>query len=166
MAQYGELLNTFDPIKDQFSSYINIYFNHPTLTKTKNVDKHSVYMVKTYCLLSNECRYIIALVTEDNIPIGTNKKLSDLNWVSLQTRTLEDKHNIHSHSYNPKMEGPLVSPIVRNNIGKDMSTYSCETFPIEVHLLHKKKDVQSEYQPNGNLISAIETFQTIITFIN
>jgi hypothetical protein len=64
MAQYGELLNTFDPIKDQFSSYINIYFNHPTLTKTKNVDKHSVYMVKTYCLLSNESMFSFCFLAQ------------------------------------------------------------------------------------------------------
>ena len=166
MAHYGELLNTFDPIKDQFSTYIDTYLNHPSLTKIKNVDKHSVYMVKTYCLLSNFCRYIIPLVPEDNNAIGAKMKLSNLSWVSLQTRTLEDRHDVDSHSYNPKMEGPLVAKITRKNIGANMSTYSCESFPIEVHLLHKKKDVQSEYQPNGNLISAIETFQTIITFID
>jgi len=165
MAHYGELLNTFDPIKDQFSTYIDTYLNHPTLTKIKNVDNHSIYMVKTYCLLSNFCRYIIALVQEDNSPKGTKMKLSNLSWVSLQTRTLEDRHDVDSHSYNPKMEGPLVTKITRKTIGPNMSTYSCDSFPIEVHLLHKKKDVQSEYQPNGNLISAIETFQTIITFI-
>lgn len=166
MAHYGELLNTFDPIKDQFITSIDTYLNHPILTKIKNVNNHSIYMVKTYCLLSNYCRYIIALVPEDNNNVGIKIKLNSLNWVSIQTRTLEDRHDIDSHSYNPKMDGPLATPIKRTDITNDMSTYSCDFFPIKVHLLHKKKDLQSEYQPNGNLISAIETFQTIITFIN
>jgi hypothetical protein len=166
MAQYGELLNTFDPLKDQFSTYIDNYFKHPTLTKIKNVNKHSVYMVKTYCLLSNFCRYIIALVPEDDFRVGTKIKLNQLNWVSLQTRTLEDRHDVDSHSYIPKMEGPLAAAINKKSSTDDMTTYYCEDFPIEVHLLHKKKDVQSEYQPKGNIISALETFYTIITFVN
>ena len=103
-----------------------------------------------------------ALVFEPLAPAG----LSKLSWISFQTRTLEDRHGVDSHSYQPKMEGPLVAQLTRKTTEQNMSTYVCEAFPIEVHLLHKKKDVQTEYQPKGNIISAIETFQTIITFIN
>jgi hypothetical protein len=164
MAHYGELFNVFDPKKQDFAMYIDKYFNYPILSKTKDVNKHSIYMVKTYCLLSKYCRYIMVITLEDSNSKGHKSRLSDLNWVSFQTRTLEDKHDVDSHSYQPVMEGPLTCQIIRTKITPESSTYSCTDFPIEVNLLHKKKDIQSEYQPKGNIISALETFETIVTF--
>lgn len=164
MACYGELLNTFDPLKDNFYTYINEYFNFPSLTKIKDVNNNSIYMVKTICLLSNKCRYLIAVILKDDNNIGSIVKLIDLNWISFQTRTLDDKHNIDSHNYQPLMKGPLKETIKRTEILPELSKYVCK-FPIEILLLHKKKDIQSEYQPTGNIISALETYETIINFI-
>jgi len=165
MAEYGELLNTFNPHREEFYSYINNYFNNPILVKTKNVSGHSIYMIKTICLLSRVCRYIIAVVPQDNNKIGQSEKLSNLNWVSFQTRTLDDMHNIGSHNYQPRMEGKLVAKINRIKVNSENSLYNCKEFPIEITLLHKTPN-GSEYQPQGNIISALETFQTILTFID
>ena len=59
MAHYGELLDAYEPEKDALYGYFDDYFNHPTMVKIKNVKNLSVYMTKTYCLLTNECRYIV-----------------------------------------------------------------------------------------------------------
>ena len=165
MAHYGEILNTFDPLKDNFCSYINKYFNFPNFKKIKDINENSIYMVKINCLLSNKYRYLIAIVLKDINNIGSFIKLSDLNLISFQTRTLDDKHNIESHNYQPLMSGPLTAKIKRTDILPELSKYKCDKFPIEILLLHKKKDIQSEYQTNGNIISALETYETIINFI-
>jgi hypothetical protein len=166
MAHYGELLNTFEPEKDNFYLEIDKYFNYPVLTKTKDVDMFSVYMIKTQCLLSTENRYLIVMVQKDNNNIGEKEKLSNLFWISLQTRTLPEQHDIDVHSYRPELKGSLYKKIDRIDITKELSTYSCDSYPIKIIMLHKKANIVSEYQSTGNIISAIETYQTVISFLN
>lgn len=163
MAQYGELLNAYEPEKDALYGYFDDYFNHPTLVKIKNVSDLSVYMTKTYCLLTNECRYIIAFVQQDYDPVGVKKELKGLSWVSLQTRTLSDKHNLPPHDYQPRAIGPLNKKITRVGRTKAASTYKCEGLPLTITLLHTKSDTESEYQEYGNVVSALETYQTVVT---
>ena len=166
MAQYGELLDVYEPDKDTLYSYFDNYFNHPKMEKIKNVGDLSMYMTKNYCLLSNECRYIVVFIIQDYHPVKTQRSLADLSWVSLQTRTLTDNHDLSPHDYQPKARGPLQKPLIRTNVTDACSTYRCEGQPIMVTLLHTKSDNSDsalEYQERGNIISALETYQTIIT---
>lgn len=164
VQQYGELLNDFEPGKEKMYQAFDDYFNHPTMVKIKNVHGHSMYMSKTYCLLGNECRYIVAFVQQDMIPIRAKESLATLKWVSLQTRTLPDNHNLPPHGYQPKRIGPLNVLITRTNVTDEASTYSCQDFPVTITLLHTKK-CSKEYQDRGNIIAALETYQTIVTNI-
>ena len=137
MAHYGQILHGYEPEKDTLYGYFDTYFKSPILTKVKDSDKLSTYMIKNYCLLSQECRYIVAQVPEDRLPISTKIELSRLPWVSLQTRTLKGTYDLPSHEYQPRAEGPLNVPIHRETYTKDSSTYSCESLPIVVTILHK-----------------------------
>ena len=166
MAHYGELLNTYDPIKEEIYILFDNYFNNPELVKIKDTDVYSVYMVKSHSLLSTDYRYIIVMVNKDDNKPGTVKKLADLYWVSLQTRTLPENHNIHIHSYQSSLYKPLLKKIERFELTKENSIYNCDGFPLRVLLLHRKPNINSEYHPTGNLISAIETYHTVITFTN
>ena len=161
MAHYGELLDIFEPDKDKMYTAFDNYFNHPVMVKIKDVNNHSMYMTKTACLLSNECRYIISFLPKDDSPIGSKENMKNLRWVSLQTRSLPDKHDLHSHGYQPKREGSLNVLIIRTSVTAEASTYKCESFPLIVTLLHKK--TENDYQPRGNIIAALETYSTIIT---
>jgi hypothetical protein len=161
MTEYGQLIDAYDPNKDRMYLAFIEYFNNPIMTKIKNVDSFSVYMSKTYCLLNKECRYIITFIPQDNSIIGTTEKFSTLKWISLQTRTLSDRHNLPSHSYNAVGKGPLLAKITRIKTELLSSTYSCDEFPITITLLHTEKNSNS-YQNNGNIIAALETYQTII----
>jgi hypothetical protein len=96
------------------------------------------------------------------INIGDKENLFNLRWVSLQTRTLPDKHDLPCHAYQPKREGDLNVIIERTSKTKEASTYKCDSFPLIITLLHLKKD-ENEYQDRGNIISALETYSTIIT---
>ena len=162
MAHYGEFLEAYEPEKDIMYKAFDSYFNSPVLSKIKDINGNSMYMTKTVCLLGNESRYILCFVNQDDLPVGTKEKLSNMRWLSLQTRSLTDTYNVPLHRYQPKRDGPLSAVINRTDVNADVSTYKCETFPILVTLLNKKSE--SDYQPTGNIISALETYSTIITF--
>lgn len=166
MAQYGEVLQEIDyqePVRNQMYKDFNNYFNNPVLSKQTSPDGvHSMYMCKSYSLLSNECRYIIVFVLDDTSPNGTEKNLIDLKWVSLHTRTFLHKEGIKMHGYNPQMSGPLTAPIIRKKVEKEHTIYSCDKYPITVYMLHTNKKTADDYQPRGNIISALETYNTMI----
>lgn len=163
MANYGQIIdNDYDPSLDFMYRAFTNYFNNPVLTKIKNVDNFSVYMAKTYCLLNKECRYIVVFVQTDNMSKGARKSLTDMRWISIQTRTLEDKHELEPHGYTAKAEGPLMASINRIKNTMEASTYSCEDFPIIVTLLNSK-NVSGAYQDKGTIVAALETWETIIT---
>jgi hypothetical protein len=170
MENYGEILETETETEVENKTFKKIYtdfddyFNHPVMVKIKDVNNHSMYMCKTYCLLSNECRYIIVFVPQDMIPVNSKEKLVNLRWISLQTRTLSDNHNLPSHAYQPKRDQGLYYTIERIDVSENCSTYKCNDLPVTVTLLHGKNKAD-DYQKKGNIISALETYQTILTLI-
>jgi hypothetical protein len=140
------------------------YFSDPVMTKIKDVERYTMYMCKTYCLLSTEYRYIIALVPKDINIIGFKKNLNELRWLSLQTRSLNDNHNLPQHYYVARRGSILDSEIYRIKTEDKASTYKCDRFPITITLLHSKS--KNDYQDKGIIITALETYQTIIVIEN
>jgi len=164
---YGIPIDNLTPEKDPVYDMFIEYFNNPILTKIKHENNFSMYATKTYCLTSTTCRYIIAFVPADTLQLGSTNNLSDLKWVSLQTRTLSEKFsNIGTHGYSAEEKGPLMSKIHRVNITKEASTYKCNDYPLTITLLHDTKKNSDSYQNSGNIIIALETWNTIITWNN
>jgi hypothetical protein len=161
MAQYGEIILDYNLETESVYKYFVDYFNNPTMTKIKNTLNLTMYLTKIECLLSNEFRYLIILIDEDNLPIGAQKLLSNLSWKSLQTRTLTENHTLPIHKYNPTNNTPLNKIIYRTNITDDFSTYECKQLSLTITLLHKRD--KNEYRAHGSVTNAIETYQTIIT---
>ena len=160
---YGQLIDdNFEPKNQKLYEFFIKYFNNTTMHKIKDVNNFSMYMSKTYCLLSRFCRYLIVFVEIDKNPLDYTQKLSDIKWISFQTRTLEDFHNLPPHNYTPTSSTPLMAIITRTNKNKESSTYTCEKFPIEINILHVKNS-EYEYQDKGTIVFALETYQTIIT---
>jgi hypothetical protein len=141
------------------------FFEQPVMSKKKNIDGFSMYVSQIYCLLSNEYRYIIAFVNEDVFPAGYVQPLSNLKWNSIQTRTLTENFNLPRHNYIPKRKPGFIldSQIKRTKFENGSSEYSCERLPeFKINLIHTSNDI-NDYQPDGSLVRAIETYQTIIT---
>lgn len=163
MALYGELLNTYDPDLEYIYNLFIEYYGNTYFTKIREEEKYYIYMCKIYGLLNNQYRYLIAVVTANN-QLKEEELLSDLKWVSFQARTLPENYKLKMYSYVPKKGSILNSQIVKILCNTVSCSYSCSNLPIlNVTLLNTKDDVL-EYQPNGTIISALETFQTIITF--
>lgn len=161
MAQYGEIILDYNSETESVYTYFVEYFQNPTMTKIKNTMDLSMYLTKIECLLTNEFRYIIVLVDEDNLPLGAQKLLSNLQWKSIQTRTLTENHSVPIHKYNPTNNTPLNRTITRIKLVDESSTYVCQELSLKITLLHKKD--KNDYRSEGKVINALETYQTIIT---
>jgi hypothetical protein len=161
---YGELVDEdYNPEHDYIYSLMVKYFNNPTMTKIKNQNQFSMYACKVFGLLSKEHRYIIVFTYLDNEPIGTYIGLHNIRWINLQTRTLTENLPCTTHSYIPTNESPLSVAISRTETTPQSSTYLCKTFPkISVTLLNNSK---RSYQNEGTIVAALETYETIISFI-
>jgi hypothetical protein len=164
MSKFGQIINELSEESDIISDMYDLfdyYFDHPTMTRVRDIDDNVVYMTKIRCLLSRECMYIVAIV-KNNKYLHPQEKLKDLFWESLQTRTMFEKVEIPSHEYRPKKLIPLMVPITRTESTDRYSSYMCEKFPINITILNKKEG-PSEYQDKGTIVNALETYQTIIT---
>ena len=152
---------------------IDEYFGHPMLEKVGTHETFSLYAVEIASMLLNETRFLIVFVRDDPRPVGSKTPLVQLQWVSLQTRTighagLEDKDLFEHRTLPPptymSQRGATsdvrISCVSRNS---SITSYHASAYPIEVSLLHTKQN-EFEYPQEGNLASALETFQTIVQF--
>lgn len=158
---HGELIYDYNDNYDKVHKLFCSYFNNPTMTKTKDVENHSVYMTKTNCLLSNMCRYIVVFVNKDNNDNGVKKEMNSLFWTSIQTRELQNIYDVQVHNYEPSRDGKLNKIIIKKEKSEDGNTfYNCSEFPeLNICLI----DGKTQYQATGTLAAALETYQTIIT---
>ena len=162
--ELGEMINTeYDLVKSNVYNAFVAYYKNPTMTKIKDVGSYSMYMVKVYSMIGNAYRYLIVFLEKNEEEKGSTKLLEDCDWVSLQTRTLEDYHELPVIRYDINKTLPLNQKIVRKTHDEKLSTYEAENFPLMISLLHTNKNMY-QYQPSGTIISALETFQTIVNF--
>ena len=163
--EFGQVINPqYDPKKNHVYEAFVEYFNNPTMTKIKNVDNYTMYMTKIHAMLGNTHRYLIIFTNRDVNPFRFERQMKDLDWISLQTRTLEDQHPLKSHTYVARRTPALSQKINIETRDEKQSIYNAESFPLTVMLLHTRKNNVYQYQPTGTIVSALETFQTIINF--
>ena len=166
MTEYGHIINpNFDPSKNIVYEAFCDYFNNPIVTKIKNVEQFTVYMVKIFSMIGNAYRYLVLFVNRDYNNIGFKQPMKNVEWISLQTRTLEDFHDIPVHKYRAVTNIPeLKQSLHIKTRDEKQSIYECENFPLVVTLLHTRKNYIMQYPNNGNIASALETYQTIFNF--
>lgn len=156
----------YDPQKDELYKTFDLYFEHPILTKIKNVGEYSMYLTEIHSLLGREHRYLIAFVNKDDYPLGHEQELSRLYWITLQTRTMTDHHRVRRHKYIPRRFPPLMKSIILSSRDENSSKYSCPDYRnLEVILLPRKGG-EMEYSQRGTIVTALETYSTIICWKN
>ena len=164
MEKYGTIFQSnFNLAHDKFRNLITEYYGNPTLVKIKQADNESIYIAKVNSHLLTDRQYIIATCKKDKLPLGKIKKLKNLEWIAFQTRYLKNS-DVISFTYNTPTDEKFNIPLTLIKREKKITTYKSESdYPIIVSLLH---DTENLYQyPNiGTLITALETFKTIVTF--
>lgn len=167
MAHYGELIETGEPTREKFNLLIVKFYNNPVMIKLKSAGSHSMYVAKVRCLLSTQKRYLILYVREDGLQLGTPRYLKDLDWDNFQTRTLDElplPANAPYVQYAPARLPGLDGAIAKVGATETETTYQATgEFPLVVTMLHPKK-MSYNYQDKGSIVSALETYQTILTW--
>lgn len=144
--------------------------NNPGVTKIKNTQYDSVYVCECKSMLRKERHYMFVIGAIDVIPIGSNVQIEDINTIScLQFRTFQEpivQQVLTNYiDFDPRA-GDLS--IKRYNISKDVNgkkiseyMFEYERKPYNVHIFHST-DSDFEFVPDGNLLSALITWDTMI----
>jgi len=150
-------------------------------------------------MLCVDNRYLIAIVKEDinphnlyeeqyqyeeteTIPIGSQIYLSNLQWNSFQTRSIDDFESINPHNIKLKQQNVKNNRNVivdlemkQTNELQDRVVYECsENYPIIVDIMKRKTKEKSIYdQMNGyeneyyaekcSLQTLLESYQCVLT---
>lgn len=142
------------------------YFMNPTFIKTNPVsDTYSLYYARVYCMLA-EFRYLIAVTEQDNLPSGTEMKLHNLRWKSIQLRTLSKEVKAPECSYKKEHNGLFDSEIklIKRDKTENKVMYQCTSQPLVIELLPTKKGSVHDYPDKATLETAMDTFQCVIYF--
>lgn len=165
MENYGEIFDrkfVENMEKEKIYPLFVKYFGNPIMTKLKNVNNHSMYCCKIQSMLGIEQRYLIIFKKIDKKEAGTKEYLSEINWECLQTRTLPEDYKIDIHTYIPERIPGLNKKIKLQEKTENLYIYEVENLPIIVSLLPKTKNI--DYLNHGNVVNALETYQTIINW--
>jgi len=164
MNKYGTIFEpNFNLNKDKFRALIVEYYQNPRLQKVKDTKTQSVYMAMVSNQLLAKKQYIVVTCTKDKYPIGKISYLVYLQWNSFQTRYLENSSTIIMSYIIPSLSKfDIKLQLIERQ--EEISRYkTLGDFSVYVSLLHDNKNLY-EYPNLGTLISALETFKTIITF--
>jgi len=145
---------------------MNEYFSSPRLEKVRDDGDMSIYMVRIRHLLLNEMRYLVLMCPRDNFPPSHVKTMMEIPWISLQTRVLQTEYpDMIQHSYELKRGNFFESPLRIKTRTMTLSTYTSKNdLPFIVSLLHTRNS-EFEYPDEGVLNSALETYRTIVQFV-
>lgn len=164
VSNYGKLLGTVDLEKENIYTLFVNYFDNITLTKVKQQENLGIWMARINSMLKKGYYYLIALNEDDEEKIGSTKNLEEIEWTCLQTKNLEEYHQIPVQGYTVKREDPFNSKIEINKRDKRFSEYKCSKFPsLKITLIHSK-GIEYEFANSGSINAAVETFNTLITF--
>ncbi len=155
----------YDLNKDKVYVMILHYFGNLRFYKLEDTEYTSIYICKLGGL-TNEKRYILSTVLKDEHKVGKEKRLNTLHWISFQTRCLPENYKITEQHYAEKRDEPYSKNIICVTRTEQYTNYILQdkSYPIKITLLHTKRG-KYEYPDTGTLASALETFRTVITFL-
>ena len=171
--QRQQFMNSrFDP-KDNIRKAVADIYNGVIMTKTNQWEKepygtYGIYKARLNSYTSSDSNIIIAIVPDDVNPLGTNKLIDSLEWVSFQTREMKNSKkdlngfNLSFQNYMIKNDNILHDKIKCVSETPTKYIYRPENLPLKVELLKLKED--SQFASEGTIWSALEVFSSIISF--
>ena len=171
--QRQQFMNSrFDP-KDNVRKAVADIYNGVIMTKTNQWEKepygtYGIYKARLNSYTSSDSNIIIAIVPDDVNPLGTNKLIDSLEWVSFQTREMKNSKkdlngfNLSFQNYMIKNDNILHDKIKCVSETPTKYIYRAENLPLKVELLKLKEN--SQFASEGTIWSALEVFSTIVSF--
>lgn len=152
---------------DQIRQELKDYFAGIYCVKVETNRGQGVYYAKIFSFLGNDNRYLVVTVPNDNSPDGTQMMLQNMNFSSIQTRTIPTDYDMPPQQYQKNYDTPLKNYRLQSRGENTMSRtqYYSYNAPIEVVLLHDSK-AKSRYQYPDTipLHHALETYQCVVSF--
>jgi hypothetical protein len=158
--------------KQYIRKAFNDLYKGVVMTKTNDWNQepygiYGIYKARLASYTMGDNNIIIAIVPNDELPLGTRKLIDSLQWISFQTRTMTNVKkdlngfNLPIQNYMIKGENILNDRI---KVVKETSTkyiYNTTNLPLKVEILKLNED--DTFSEEGTIISALEVFQTVIT---
>ena len=163
-----EAINMYDSDPLNRTSIYNIiveYFGDIVMTKKSINNEYSVYYSNIGCLLCLDNRYLVAITQNDDFPINYSCKLSELSWVSFQTRIF-DKIGFRLKQQQIKqlkVSRLLLSKIEKVDETKTKSVYMSHDVPLKIELL--KENEIDKHSETGTIKIALDTYACVLSFI-
>jgi hypothetical protein len=197
-AKVQSLINHNYIMKQDIYNSLVEYFGDVVMTKlnsksTSDGSVYGLYYCRIGCMLCVDNRYLLVIVKESNdnngqninqsdIPVGTQMYLSNLHWISFQTRSIDEFETVNPYDIKIKQQN------VKNNRNaivdmemkmseelNDRVRYECsEHYPITVDIMKKKSrekniyDMMDGYEkeyytPTCSLQTLLESYQCVLT---
>ena len=151
--------------EDVYGAFVD-YYGDLKLRLIKVENGWSVYCCKAYSGL-NQQRYIFVIVPQRLSP-GEEATLDQLDWVSFQTRTTDEVHQVPTHhlyldDVRKKMMSDKITAVDRT---KEETFYVTDSLPIKLRLLHDlKKNNYLQYPDRAFLYQALDTYRCIVELL-
>jgi hypothetical protein len=141
------------------------YYGNCVMIKVRDYqESYSLYYAKMINLVYSDDKYIIAIVQKDYFPVGTKKHLSELNWISFQTRVIDTlSYPVRSQNIKSKITTPVLDKIHLSQKNEDRYVYTSDSYPVEIELLLTEKD--DSYASQGTIQGALDTYNCVIRFL-
>ena len=200
-AKVQSLINHNYIMKQDIYNSLVEYFGDVVMTKlnsksTSDGSVYGLYYCRVGCMLCVDNRYLLVIVKESDsnssrnnnqsdgtdIPVGTQMYLSNLHWISFQTRSIDEFETVNPYDIKIKQQN------VKNNRNaivdmemkmseelNDRVRYECsEHYPITVDIMKKKSrekniyDMMDGYEkeyytPTCSLQTLLESYQCVLT---
>jgi len=142
------------------------------MTKTNEYNQepygiYGIYKARLSSYTMGDNNIIIAIVPEDELPLGTRKLIDSLEWVSFQTRVMTNvKKDLNGfvlpiQNYMIKGDSILNDRIKAIKETNTKMIYSTSNLPLKVEILKINED--DTFSEEGSVMSALEVFQTVVT---
>jgi hypothetical protein len=188
---YNKINHNYIMKQDIYDSIVK-YYGDIVMTKlnsksTSDGSTYGLYYCRVGCMLCIDNRCILVIVRENTnngveIPVGTQIYLSNLQWISFQTRSIDDFETVNPHDIKMKQQNVTNN---RNTIIdmemklseelNDRISYDCsEHYPVTVDIMKKKakeKNIydmmdgyeKEYYTPTCSLQTLLESYQCVLT---
>ncbi len=161
-------------IKRNIRNAVSTYFSGLVMTKCLQKGQYALYYAKYASNLARDDRFVIAVVSNDSQNLGFETYLHNLTWDSFQTRTLLEPPviGLPERSCEHIVIELIKSKIHRTETNERCSVYSANNLPVKIELELTQIcnddictiDPSMEYPETGTIISALITFNCIISF--
>jgi hypothetical protein len=146
------------------------YFGDVLMTKLDYKNQYSFFYARIDNLMAKNNQFLVVITTNDYTPLSETRRLSELQWISFQTRTLDElpnKQMIKAEKIKQATSGLLTDKISLTSILNDRQEYTVtdpdSNLPIDIQLLYVPPKIKS-YAHSGTVRSALDTYQCIINW--